>query len=131
MSSPKKKLGKPRKFNSPEELEACVDKYFADCEYLEKPPTMSGLAYAMGIDRKTLINYSKKEDYFPTYKKARDRVEASMEDLLLSGKATAGVIFSFKNNFGWADKQPEQEDSEKSNSSVTINIVKDEGLRNE
>jgi hypothetical protein len=127
MSSPKdepKKIGKPRKFNSPEELEECVNRYFAKCEDLEKPPTMSGLAYELGIDRKTLINYSRKEAYFHTYKRARDRVEASMEDLLLSGKATAGVIFSFKNNFGWADKQ-EITTQEQSNQSVTVNLVED------
>jgi hypothetical protein len=118
------KVGRPRSFSSIEELESRIDDYFEKCESLEKPPTMSGLAYELGIDRKTLINYSRKEEYFHAYKKARDRVEASMEDLLLSGKATAGVIFSFKNNFGWADKQEITETS-KSSQSVTVNIVED------
>ena len=31
-------------------------------------------------------------------------VEAFTEEMLITGKNTAGVIFSLKNNFGWKDK---------------------------
>jgi hypothetical protein len=100
----KKDTGRPRLFETVEELEPLIDAYFDKCYADDKPATMSGLAYSLGMDRRSLTNYSHKSEFFPALKKARDRVEASMEDLLLSGKATAGVIFSFKNNFGWSDK---------------------------
>ena len=31
-------------------------------------------------------------------------VEAFTEEMLITGKNTAGVIFSLKNNFSWKDK---------------------------
>lgn len=90
-----------RKYSDVDLLQQKVDEYFNSTEI----PTMSGLAYHLGMDRKTLLNYSKDERYFPTIKKARDRVEAFVEERLMLGNATAGVIFNLKNNFGWIDKQ--------------------------
>jgi hypothetical protein len=100
----KNPCGRPRIFSSPEELQIKIDKYFEEAESKGKPLTMSGLAIALGIERATLCNYNKDEEYFETIKKARAKVESSFEELLLSGKATAGIIFALKNNFGWADK---------------------------
>lgn len=96
--------GRPLKYKSAKELEVRIEKYWEDCQKNYRPYTMSGLALALGIDRKTLLNYSNKEEYFPTIKKARDTVEAFNEEQLYTGKNTAGVIFSLKNNFGWHDK---------------------------
>lgn len=101
----KNQRGRPLSFKTPEELENAVNQYFAECEVKEKPKTMSGLALALGIDRRTLVNYSDKEDYFPTIKKARQIVEQQNEEMLVSGKGSAtGIIFNMKNNFGWVDK---------------------------
>lgn len=66
-------------------------------------PTMSGLALALNMDRRSLLNYSKKEKYFPTIKKARDRIESALEQNLY-GHSVAGTIFNLKNNFDWEDK---------------------------
>jgi hypothetical protein len=69
------------------------------------PYTMSGLAYALDIDRKTLLNYSKNEQFFPTVKRARERVERDVEERMNDkSKFTPGLIFNAKNNFGWVDK---------------------------
>ena len=96
--------GRPLKYKTAEELDKAIEQYYVDCQKQMRPYTMSGLAVALGIDRKTLLNYSKKDDFFPTIKKARDMVEAFTEEMLLTGKNTAGIIFSLKNNFGWKDK---------------------------
>ena len=67
---------------------------------------MSGLAYALGMDRTTLINYGHRDEFFNTVKRARDRVTAEYERRLLkSGTPTIGLIFALKNNAGWVDKQ--------------------------
>lgn len=95
--------GRPKKFNSPEDLQDKVDAYFEECDMNGKPYTMSGLALALDIDRKTLVNYSKDEKFFPTIKKARQKVETYLEESLQTG-SVAGVIFNLKNNFGWKDK---------------------------
>lgn len=96
--------GRPLKYKTAEELDKAIEQYYVDCQKQMRPYTMSGLAVALGIDRRTLLNYSKKDDFFPTIKKARDMVEAFTEEMLLTGKNTAGIIFSLKNNFGWKDK---------------------------
>ena len=99
------KVGRPKIFNDVKEVEEKINAYFNYCEEKEKPYTMSGLAYYLGIDRKTLINYSKNEEYFHTIKKARDKVQMQLEENALSNKANPTfTIFNLKNNFDWKDK---------------------------
>ena len=105
----KNQRGRPLSFKTPEELENAVNQYFTECEVKEKPKTMSGLALALGIDRKTLVNYSNKDEYFHTIKRARQIVEQQNEEMLVSGKGNAtGIIFNMKNNFGWVDKTEQE-----------------------
>ena len=92
------------KYKTVEELQKGIDKYFQECDEKEKPYTMSGLAYYLGIDRKTLLNYSKNEEYFHTIKKARDKVQMQLEECLYRLGNNSGVIFNLKNNFDWKDK---------------------------
>ena len=97
--------GRPRTFNSVEELEEKINKYFEYCNKENKPYTMSGLAYYLDVDRKTIVNYTKDEDYFPTIKKARDRVQMQLEENALLNKSNPTfTIFNLKNNFDWKDK---------------------------
>ena len=66
---------------------------------------MSGLAFSLDIDRRTLTNYSNKESFFPLIKKAKQKVEQQLEENALMGKANATfTIFNLKNNYGWQDK---------------------------
>lgn len=99
------KAGRPRAFKSVEEVKEKIEAYFNYCEEKDKPYTMSGLAYYLEIDRRTLLNYSKDENYFPLIKKARDRVQMQLEENALSNKANPTfTIFNLKNNFDWKDK---------------------------
>jgi hypothetical protein len=112
--------GRPRIFKSVEELQSKIDEYFDYCDnriqqvYSKKlgevieiinpePYTMAGLAYYMGIDRDTLLNYGKRDEYFGTVKKARDRVQMDVERRLMEDAPT-GAIFNLKNNFGYKDR---------------------------
>lgn len=100
------KVGRPRLFNTVEELENRINEYFEYCEINEKPMTMSGLAYYLDVDRQTLINYKNREEFFDAIKKAKQRVLMDTEERLqTSQQPTAGIIFSLKNNYGWVDKQ--------------------------
>jgi len=122
MTSPKHAGGRPLIFKSVEELSKKIDEYFDYCDnrlvqgydnktneqfaYISPEPyTMSGLAYYLGIDRKTLINYCDKNEFFHTVKKARDRVEMDIDRRLNDKREfTPGLIFNLKNNFDWKDK---------------------------
>lgn len=127
-------VGRPLKFESVKALQQKIEAYFESC-YEEvwreiehedgtvewkrkydhkgepltrqvKPYTLSGLAVFLECDRKTLLNYSNREEYFPTIKAAKTKVESYVEEQLLSGSPAAGPIFNLKNNFDeWKDKQ--------------------------
>ena len=104
--------GKPLAFPTVESLQIAIDAYFDTCDKLSsaneglriKPYTMAGLANALGVDRQTVINYGKKDEYFGTVKRARAIVEQYAEERLF-GNSVTGVIFNLKNNFGWKDGQ--------------------------
>lgn len=121
MASPNNSRGRPPKFTSPEDMQLKIDAYFAKCdartvtrvakdgtvftESNPEPYTMSGLAYALDMDRASLVNYAHKDDFFDTVKKARMKVQVDVERRLMEGQNQTGAIFNLKNNFNWKDKQ--------------------------
>jgi hypothetical protein len=94
--------GKPKKFETPEDLRVVL------AEYFEKTPikewTITGLALASGCcSRKMLDEYGERPEYRSIVKEAKLKVESSYEvDLKTSGRV--GTIFALK-NMGWQDKQ--------------------------
>lgn len=131
--------GRPPKYKTPEEMQEVIDAYFrkggdegdsggawmqfGDAEVFA--PTISGLAFALGMSRQALCDYEKKDEFLDTIKRAKSRVEIALEQKLY-GNAVTGTIFNLKNNFGWKDKQ-EQELSgpggKELPSSVVISVV--------
>jgi len=97
-------MARPKIYDSVEEMEKDIEDYFANCDEKRKPYTISGLAYALDMDRRTLLNYSKDEKFFPTIKKAKLKIEQQLEENALIGEANATfTIFNLKNNYGWKD----------------------------
>jgi DNA-binding XRE family transcriptional regulator len=97
--------GRPLRFQSVEELDQVILGYFEKCEKTNKPLTLAGLANAIDVDRKTLLNYSHNEEFFPSIKKAKSLCEQYAEEMLFQGRNVAGVIFNLKNNYSdWKDK---------------------------
>ena len=99
------KIGRPNIWKDNKELEEGIEHYFSVCERDKTVPTLSGLAVFLEVDRKTILNYSKKSEFFHTIKKARNRIEAGIEQLLFGNKNVVGVIFNLKNNFDWKDRK--------------------------
>lgn len=121
--------GRPRVFDSAEKLNKLIEEYWDFCESHivrvnvpviksngeavwekqwimspEIPRTISGLSSALGVDRKTLFNYSKREEFFPTITRARAVCEAYAERQLYSEQGARGAIFTLRLNFGWKNK---------------------------
>ena len=112
--------GRPLKYTSVEDMQRDIDKYFAECDEQKRPYTVSGLAYALGTNRQTLINYEEKSEFIDTIKSAKAKIERFNEEMLYSKDiSTVGVIFNLKNNYGWKDKQEIEADVK---NDVTINI---------
>ncbi len=104
MQDEKNKGGRPLKYKTVEELDLAINEYFAKCDMLEEPYTITGLALALDIDRKTLNNYAERDEFLPTIKKAKLKVENYLEKRLINDSSTTGIIFNLKNNFEWKDK---------------------------
>ena len=85
-----------------------IDAYFEECDAKGKPYTICGLALAVDMDRRSLLNYSEDDEFFLTIKKAKQKCEAYAEEQLYLGKNTAGVIFNMKNNYNWKDKTEQE-----------------------
>jgi hypothetical protein len=96
--------GRPRVFESPEEMVDFIDSYFKTKHEKLENPTVSGLALYLGFEsRQSFYDYEKDPVFSYTIKKARLRMEEWYESNLLTRNAT-GAIFALK-NFGWTDKQ--------------------------
>jgi len=99
------KGGRPLKFQSVEQLQTLIDKYFDECDIKNKPYTITGLANALDTDRITLIRYQERDEFSNTIKKAKRKVEEQFEERSLQGKYNPTIaIFLMKNNFGYQDK---------------------------
>lgn len=103
--------GRPMAYNSVEELEAAIEEYFdSEDAYITESegksvfsPTVSGLAFHLGITTETLRTYGENDKFSATVKRAKQRIEISLEKRLY-GQTVTGTIFNLKNNFGWKDK---------------------------
>lgn len=112
-------VGRPRMYDSPEELQKKIDEYFdIGCntrkifagpkdnpiEITVKIPTITGLVLYCGFcDRSSFYEYEQFPEFTDTIKNARTRIEQDYEEDLKKGLG-AGAIFALK-NFGWIDKQ--------------------------
>jgi len=135
--------GRPPIFDNADNMEKMIDLYFVACRYNrtedenhikdlseedrksikqieELTPIISGLAYWLNMTTETLRTYDLKDEFSATVKRAKQRVEMSLEQSL-SGTAVTGSIFSLKNNFKWKDKTEVD-----TTSSVTINMPDDD-----
>lgn len=110
--------GRPLKYETPEQMQIEIDKYFDSIDAhnkkmitqqtltLMRPYTITGLALAIDLTRQGLIEYSDKSDEFSdTVGKAKGRVELFNEEQLYRSSQVTGVIFNLKNNFRWKDEQ--------------------------
>lgn len=103
-----------------------IDAYFAECEghtidddegkpilnkygqpvvLDQRPPTITGLALALGFTtRQSLLNYQAKKEFVDTITRAKSRVEAYAEERLYDRDGVQGAKFNLSNNFsGWKE----------------------------
>lgn len=120
--------GRPPKFESAEQMQELIDKYFEDCDGKiltdadgqpvrdkngkiirdgRRPYTVTGLALALGFSSRTsLLNYEGKEEFMHTVMRAKARVEQYTEERLFDNHGSNGAKFSLMNNFkGWREQQ--------------------------
>lgn len=129
-------VGRPPKYTSAEQIEGLIDKYFTECEGKplydkdgnicvdkygnpvivgQKPPTVTGLALALGFtNRLDLLRYQGKKEFSDTITRAKSLVEKYAEERLFDRNGVHGAQFSLRYNFkGWSDKPEENADGER------------------
>lgn len=115
--------GRPPIWDSPEELQAAVDKYFEDCrnrkikkQTVQKgevvewevswPVSMAGLALALDVSRDTLNRYSKTDKFSDIIMRARKRIEDENLALASVGCHDSKIAaLNLASNFGYSTKQ--------------------------
>ena len=113
-------IGRPPKYTKPEEMQKIIMEYFEECKAEGKYPTVSMMAFRLGMSRKMLLEYEKsiEDDYYlkqlddsvkqgfrNTIKAAKQYIEGCYEDKLInSPNSPIGTIFTLKNNYKWVDK---------------------------
>ena len=112
-------VGRPPKYKSVEEIQGKIDAYFTACKghplmnpdtgepfqdkyglpiiVDAKPPTVSGLALALGFScRRDLNAYQGKKEFCTTITRAKAQCEAYAEERLFDRDGTNGAQFSLR-----------------------------------
>jgi len=97
-------MARPRKYNSPDEMQEAVVKYFETVKLERRPPTICGLALHLGfVSRNSLLDYEGyDEGFFCIIKAAKTKIEMYHEEQL-GAKHHGGHIFWLKANANWKD----------------------------
>ena len=115
--------GAPRKWKSVKAMQKAIDAYFESCKgepiigndgqplmdkygnvilIGQKPPTITGLALALGFTgRQALIDYQARPEFADTVTRAKSRCEEYAESRLYDKDGANGAKFSLGCNFGW------------------------------
>lgn len=151
MANNKHPGGRPPKYTSKEEIQDLIDRYFIQCAGTilldkkgkavtdkyghpiivgRKPPTVTGLALALGFNsRMSLLNYQGKKEFLDTITRAKTRVEEYCEERLFDRDGVRGAQFSLGNNFkGWAehpDPQPPDDLAAEEANKKLMNAIKE------
>lgn len=131
MATGKHPGGRPPKYKTVEEMQAKIDAYFTACEgtpllddegkaVTDKygglvivgahPPTVTGLALALGFTgRQALLNYQGRKQFMDTITRAKARCEAYAEERLFDRDGARGAQFSLEHNFRWKSDDSDKE----------------------
>lgn len=118
-------------FTDPEELEQRIEEYFDSLwkertftakgddgkpvtwkEPYQEPPTMAGLALALGTTRVTLLAYGKgqgtrDDGFIPIIARAKERIAEFAEKALFTREASNGAQFALRYNHGYGIEDQE------------------------
>ena len=120
-----RKIGRPLKIESPEQMKKILDEYFETTK--EEELTITGLCLALNLDKSTFYDYEKREGYEEIVKRARMIVENSYEVSLRKNGRT-GDIFALK-NFGWRDKMEVENNVELTKLDELLKVVKNDSFK--
>lgn len=152
MTAKKNPGGRPPTYKCKEEIEGKIEAYFKECEgemlknaagepvlnkwgnpviINQRPPTVTGLALALGFStRMALLSYQGKEEFADTILRAKARIEEYTEQRLFDRDGTNGAQFSLRNNFkGWNDRTQSELDEREQKARIEQIKAQTEAIR--
>jgi hypothetical protein len=112
------------------EVEAAIEEYFdslvktriikrkVDGEWVQEeeeymaPPTMAGLALALGVTRPTILNYAERDEFYPVITRAKLRLAEWWESALASGQASNGARFALEVNHRYGKEDQDEREGD-------------------
>lgn len=107
--------GRKRKYASPEQMQADIEKYFTELLVAtrnpetgqttyswSRPPTVPGLARALGMTDRALRNYAHRDEFDEVVESAMDVIREYLETGVCQPGNQSGRIFLMK-NLGYSD----------------------------
>lgn len=109
----KNKIGRPPKYETPEDLQAKTDEYFEYCKKYDEIPNVLGYTVFLGFaDRKSLLEQETRgEDFSHIIKKAKTRMYNEKLQGAMKGKLNPTIfIFDAVNNHGMINRRTEEKE---------------------
>jgi isopenicillin N synthase-like dioxygenase len=101
----RERIGKPKKYPTPEELASKALEYFDWCAETKNKITFAGFRVYVDFSRTDWHNYKNNyPDYLNTINTIENLLEAEWEGKLGWAGSTQGAIFWLKNKAGWKDE---------------------------
>lgn len=113
----RRRKGPRRKYADPQQMQDAIDQYFAKCVRMTvnertgetdlfwvDPPTIPGLARALGLSVKTVLEYQKLDEFADIISDAKLIIEEYTAKALIANPKATGLIFILK-NMGWQDNR--------------------------
>ena len=111
------------------QLEEKIEEYFNFCDScnegkkdIVKPYTLSGLLCFTGLTRQEFLRLSKIKRHQMQFRRVEARIEAFIEENMLTGALSCNAsLNSLKYNFGWGDKE-ENNDDKSNDRHITVTL---------
>ena len=100
-------VGRPRKYNTPEEMQEAIDAYFEECDEQENHvPLLGEIAYKLGFaSRQSLYDYLQREEFSYIISRIKLKCENELNQAALQGKANPAIAkLNLATNYGYSDK---------------------------
>jgi len=87
-----KRIGRPPKYETPEQMEKDMLVYFHSLmddkhKVWVRQPTVSGLAFHLGMSTRALLDYNKKDEFLPIVTRGKAMCELFLEENAITNKS--------------------------------------------
>jgi hypothetical protein len=122
------KVGRPKKWATPQELQEKINAFFDYCKKQNEHPIVEGLCIFLNCDKQTILNYQAKDEYGEIIENAKLRIANHVMGRAMSGEINPTIaIWISKNHYGYKDKTEVEQINY--NKDISITDLTDEEIK--